>query len=108
MHEHASIQITSQGYICNPIASSVGAQLSRGTFVLRKTDAVAFVPHETNGTSNVYPKTHLCDKCAPIKIFKGQESTFVSYVLRDKKHICLISFSMNYLSHFFPTAECFL
>jgi hypothetical protein len=31
-------------------------------------------------------KTHLCDKCAPIKFFKGQESTFVSCVfLRDKK-----------------------
>jgi hypothetical protein len=53
----------------------VGAHLSRSTFVLRKTNAAPFVPHETNGTSNVYPKkTHLCDKCAAIKFFKGLES----------------------------------
>jgi hypothetical protein len=32
---------------------SVRAHLSRSTFVLRKTDAVAFVPHETNGTSAI-------------------------------------------------------
>jgi hypothetical protein len=39
---------------------AVGAHLSRSTFVLRKTDAVAFVQHETNGTSNVYPKKLIC------------------------------------------------
>jgi hypothetical protein len=38
----------------------VGAHLSRSTFVLRKTGAVAFVPRETNWTSNVYPKKLIC------------------------------------------------
>jgi hypothetical protein len=35
----------------------VEEHLSRSTFALRKTDAVAFVPHDTVGTTNVYPNT---------------------------------------------------
>jgi hypothetical protein len=71
--------------------------LSRSTFFLRKTDAVSFVPHETNGTQ----KTHLCDKCAPIKSFKGQESTFVSGFLRDKKaHLSPVIFYELFVIYF--------
>jgi hypothetical protein len=40
--------------------SSVGAHLPRSTFVLRKTNAVAFVPYVTNGTLSVYPKKLMC------------------------------------------------
>jgi hypothetical protein len=53
---------------------TVGADLSRSTFVLRNTDAIAFVPRKTNGTSNVYPKKLIC-------VTNVLRSSF----LRDKK-----------------------
>jgi hypothetical protein len=72
------------------IVGIVGTHLTRSTLVLRKADAVAFVPHETNGTSNVYQKTPICvtdvlrssskgtRKQICLIFFKGQESTFVA------------------------------
>jgi hypothetical protein len=67
------------------MGSCVGAHLSRSTFVLSETNAVAFFPHETNGTLKVYPKTtHLCDKCALIKFLRDNKAHFLMF-LRDKK-----------------------
>jgi hypothetical protein len=51
--------------------------------------------------------THFCDKCAPIKFFKGQESTFGSCLLRDKKaHFSRVTFYELFVTYF-PTKELF-
>jgi hypothetical protein len=64
----------------------VGAHLSRNTFVLRKTDAVAFVPHETNETSNLYPKKLISVTNVLRSIFWRDKKAHLSHVpLRDKK-----------------------
>jgi hypothetical protein len=76
--------------------------LSRSTFVLRKTDGVAFVPHETNRTSNVYP---IKNSFVLRSSFLRDKKAHLSHdILRDKKaHLSLVIFYKLLV-----TAELFL
>jgi hypothetical protein len=80
--------------------------LSRSTFVLRKTDAVAFVPHETNATSNVYPKKLICVTNVLRSSFLRDKKAHLSHVFfRDKKaHLSHVIFYELFVTYF-PMAE---
>jgi hypothetical protein len=83
----------------------VGAYLYWSTFVLRKTDTVAFVPCETIGTLNVSPKKLICVTIVLRSNFLMDKEAHLSrFILRDKKtHLSHVIF-INYLSHIFLTA----
>jgi hypothetical protein len=80
--------------------------LSRSTFVLHKTDAVAFVPHETNGTSNVYQKKLICvTNVLRSSILRDKKAHLSHVFLRDKKaHLSHVIFYELFVTYF-PTAE---
>jgi hypothetical protein len=67
--------------------------LSQSTFVLRKTDAVAFARHEASRTSNVYPKTLICVTNVLCQVFSRNKKAHLSHVFYGtRKHICLMCF----------------